>query len=131
MVPAATQEHIMNFGYKPIYLTLALLATTFVNHADAVEPPGAVPQAVVNYSDLNLDSPAGAATLYLRIAHAADRVCPSSGRETLLAEANRRSCTAHAIRRAVETVNARELTRYYAMKTGQSVNASERVASGK
>ena len=121
----------MNFSNKPICLTLVLLATALVNHAGAAEPPdNTVRQTVVNYSDLNLNSPAGAATLYSRIAHAADRVCPSSGRETLLTEASRKRCTTDAIRRAVETVNARELTRYYAIKTGQSVDA-ELVASGK
>jgi UrcA family protein len=132
MVPVPTQEHIMNCSNKPICLVLALIASALFNHANAAEPPlGTAPQTVVDYTDLNLNSRAGAAALYSRITRAADRVCPLSGPVTLLAEATRKNCRARAIRESVATVNAHELTRIYAVKTGQSIDAFERVANDK
>jgi UrcA family protein len=38
------------------------------------------PQTVVNYSDLNLSTPAGRAELQQRLAHAVDLVCPADTR---------------------------------------------------
>jgi UrcA family protein len=41
------------------------------------------PQAVVNYSDLNMSTPAGRAELQQRLAHAVDQVCPASAQRGL------------------------------------------------
>jgi UrcA family protein len=121
----------MKLVTKAICLNVAFIAT-LLQQVDAAEPPGLVPQTVVNYSDLNLNSPAGAATLYARIARAADLVCPAGGHEALLNQAARAGCKANAIRRAVEDVRAPELTRYYASKVGPSIDSSATLAaSGK
>ena len=104
----------MNAHIKLISLPLALAATAITHQASATELSGSPPQVRVTYADLNLNQPAGAATLYARIAGAAARVCPEVDSRNLLGQARRKACRAEAIRRAVASVSAAELTRYYA-----------------
>jgi UrcA family protein len=68
---------------------------------------------VVNYSDLNLSSPAGAVTLYKRISHAAHVVCYLPLQSNDETGARHRACVNAAMKRGVNEVNAPELTRYY------------------
>jgi UrcA family protein len=129
MVLTAKQERIMNLSIEPIWLSLAVIGTAFTHHAHAVEPVGLLSQTVVNYSDLNLNNPAGAAALYTRIAHAADLVCPDSGQAPTLSRIARAKCKAQAIRLAVENVHAPELTRYYALKSSHPIGDATTLAA--
>jgi UrcA family protein len=72
----------------------------------------------VGYADLNVNSEAGAAVLFQRIRHAADRVCELPGTRDLGQLAAVKSCTDHAIATAVEAVKAPALTRVYDAKFG-------------
>jgi UrcA family protein len=84
-----------------------------------------VPQIHVKYSDLNVNSSAGAAVLYQRIRLAADRVCEISGSRDLAVWAKERECARHAIAQAVSDVGNPTLTRVYEVKTGVSPTSSE------
>lgn len=82
---------------------------------------GEVGQITVHFGDLNLDQPAGAAVLYRRIRHAAERVCgdplpPGS----LIPSSFWRSCVAQAIERSVIAVDRPALTAYYRGHTAPS-----------
>jgi len=75
---------------------------------------GDVGQIAVHFGDLNLDQPGGAAVLYRRIRHAAERVCgdplpPGS----FIPSPFWRSCVAQAIERSVIAVDRPALTAYY------------------
>jgi UrcA family protein len=73
----------------------------------------------VNYSDLNLDQPAGAAVLYNRLSSAAHVVCKPFEGKALVNFKRHRTCVAKAISTAVRDVNAPTLTNLYRAKTGE------------
>jgi len=61
----------------------------------------------VNYSDLDLNTPAGLATLYQRISSAAARVCPgSSDISDLHGQIYTQACRAAAVHRAVQAIGS-------------------------
>ncbi len=76
------------------------------------------PALTVRYSDLNLDTPAGAAVLYQRIRHAAEQVCgkPDSRRldEMVVAQ----ECMDKAIASSVRAVGNAQLTSQYVARVG-------------
>lgn len=70
---------------------------------------------VVNFQDLNVNTPAGVTALYMRIHGAAARVCsvlPSTGQQ--LRELR---CVKSAVAEAIEKVSLPALTAYYQMKS--------------
>jgi UrcA family protein len=109
--------------------TLSLMAALSVTigamtmntaRADATED--AVPQRVVKFADLNLNSTAGVAALYSRIQRAAGAVCPfptqwdSKLRQNTLT----RLCRVQAIDRAVAAVHSAALQNLHFAKTGRA-----------
>lgn len=62
------------------------------------------PQVHVNYADINLRTPAGAAVLNRRIAHAAEQVCGFSGDRDLARRAQFNACKTRAVADAVAAV---------------------------
>jgi UrcA family protein len=80
-----------------------------------------VPQQVVRFADLNLNSMEGASTLYRRIEQAAERVCggPLDIRELSVA-ARLTSCKVQSVERAVGAVNSTVLTSLHLAKTGRT-----------
>jgi UrcA family protein len=74
--------------------------------ATAAAPPEQLPAIHVNFADLNLDHPAGAAALYVRIMRAARAVCESPGLRDLAAVQRADKCINEAIARAVAQVDA-------------------------
>ena len=74
--------------------------------ASAAEPPEQLPAIHVNFADLNLDHPAGATALYVRIRRAARAVCGSPDLRDLAAVQRADKCINEAIARAVAQVNA-------------------------
>ena len=80
-------------------------------HAD--ESVDRVPVRTVHYSDLNLNTQAGAEVLYHRIRSAAEQVCGDVGSRQLAESAAARACVDRAVTAGVRTVNSRLLTSIY------------------
>jgi UrcA family protein len=100
-------------SYRQV-LIAAALAAAFVTVAGAA----ALPQVHVNYSDLNVNTTAGAAVLYQRIRGAAEQVCPTFSERDLNSEAAAKACKVRAIAEAVAAVHAPALTQMYEGKMG-------------
>ncbi len=77
-----------------------------------------VPSQTVKFSDLNLNSTAGATVLLSRIHNAAKRVCDIGVEEAELRAVENR-CILESEARAVKQIDNGNLTAVYAMKTGQ------------
>jgi len=108
------------YRWMPVLLaTVGAIGWTAVARAGAADYD--VPMQVVKYADLNLDSLAGASTLYRRIERAADWVCgsPLDVREFSIS-VRLRSCKEQAIERAVNAVNSTALTSLHLAKTGRA-----------
>ena len=84
-------------------LATALLAVigTVPARAAAAAQHDQVPQVVVRYADLNVETQAGALALYNRIVRAADRVCPSVGIRDIARLQLARSCRDESVARAI------------------------------
>jgi UrcA family protein len=120
----SNQETEMNtqrvYRWMPVLLA-AVSAVGWTAAAQASDADHDIPRQVVKFADLNLDSVAGASTLYRRIESAAELVCddPSGGRG-LSAVISLNTCKAQAIGRAVDSVNSVVLTSLYLAKTGRA-----------
>ncbi len=99
--------------------TLATAATLLLTIGPALAEPHAV-QAKVNYADLDLQSPAGAATLYRRISSAARRVCDAGDSRDLRAQQAARRCREAAVDRAVATIDSPRLAVLHAARARRS-----------
>ena len=76
-----------------------------------------VPSATVRYSATDLSSDEGARNLYLRIARAAQAVCPNADPRDLGALALSKSCQSEAIARAVRDSRSPRLAAVSGMRT--------------
>jgi UrcA family protein len=122
----------MNTNSKWVSLGAMLYLTgTLAGPAIASEPAGQVRQTTVSYADLNLLNPEGVARLYGRLLAAAAKVCSADTERELRGQMLREACVDQAIQRAVASVAAPELTRYYARKTGREIPARVLVAGGR
>jgi UrcA family protein len=74
----------------------------------------------VHYSDLNLDTPAGAAALYQRIRHAAEQVCGKADSRRLDEMVVTQDCMDKAIASSVSAVGNAQLTRQYSARAGKA-----------
>jgi len=102
-----------------IAATMAFSLVANVTHANQPWDP---PRKAVNYSDLNLNTPGGAAVLYKRITSAARKVCTIFG-ESPFSEpriAAEKACFDHAVTQAVMQVNRPLLTNLYKARTGKT-----------
>ena len=107
----------MNTFTKIAAATLITVSTFASTLAGADE---AVHSQAVSFSDLNLDSTQGAATLYKRIQAAARSVCPNTGGDRQLEQtASRQKCFDEAVARAVRQIDSSSLSAYYSAKTGR------------
>jgi UrcA family protein len=87
-------------------LTLAVVACALAG-LPAAQAGGAATDrtsVAVRYDDLNLATDSGVRTLYARLRHAAERVCPDSAARDLARLQLARSCQAQAIDAAVAQV---------------------------
>src|SRR5579863_10073123 len=85
-------------------LLAAVLAIGSLAPAGAAVPAGALPSAVVNYSDLNLATEAGVRALYLRIVGAARQICGAPDNRDLPEMRLSSNCRQEAIARGVQAV---------------------------
>ena len=86
--------------------------------AQANQAANDVPARTVHYSDLNLNTEAGVATLYRRIRNAAEQVCGDVGSRQLEQAAAARACVRQAIFSSVQSVNNPQLTNEYNARFG-------------
>lgn len=93
-----------------IALTIAL-AVLAVNAAHARPTNAEAPSRVINFADLNLDSPAGIAKLRARIRAAAQSVCGRTQASNLLGASRARACALQAELRAIASLNIPALSR--------------------
>jgi UrcA family protein len=109
----------MSMSRKPriwINATVLLLAGAWQCGAFASTPPAGedVGRITVRFDDLNLEQPAGAATLYRRLKLAAKHVCGESlPPGSAIISTAWRACVTQAVERAVVTVDRPVLTAYY------------------
>jgi UrcA family protein len=81
---------------------------------------GETMKAAVNYADLDLNTDAGARTLYHRLTKAADEVCPADS-STFEQHRIYKTCVKAAMSAAVRDVNREGLSKIYAARTGITV----------
>jgi UrcA family protein len=116
---------------KPFLATVAIACLACVSlsaHADG-NTTGAATRTV-GYSDLNLNTQAGAATLYKRIRSAAELVCGDVGSRQLEQAAAARACVDRAVGSSVRSVNNMNLTSVYQIH-GNGMQKQITVASAK
>jgi UrcA family protein len=85
---------------------------------------GAQERVVINYSKMDLTTPAGANALYLRILNVAEAVCPRESVLGLYGHSVWRKCMRNAVARAVEDVHNPLLTARYRGETSGTLYSS-------
>jgi len=84
-------------------------------------PGGNVDHITIRFYDLNLDQPAGVATLYRRIKFAAQEVCGDPKPPgTVVVSSRWRDCVAASVDRAVVAVDRPSVTAYHLAHTAPS-----------
>jgi UrcA family protein len=79
------------------------------------------PSEIVQYGDLNLETPQGVASLYRRIHVAADRVCKSTEGPQVVSRTfwfAWHSCVDHAVAGAVQMAHNENLSAYHLRQVG-------------
>lgn len=95
-----------NILSKLALAAVAALASTTLVTASAMAEPVAVKSAAVAFSDLDLTSRAGSATLQRRVNAAARQVCDFGDARNLMARAASEECRAQALAQAEPQVDA-------------------------
>jgi UrcA family protein len=88
----------------------SLVSVAQFTHADSLDGR---PALTVHYSDLNMNTDAGVATLYNRIRHAAQQVCGDVDPRRLDEAAAAQACVDHTIASSVAAVGNVQLDREY------------------
>jgi UrcA family protein len=89
------------------------------------------PALTVRYSDLNLDTPTGAAVLYQRIRHAAEQVCGKAESRRLDEIVVVQECMDKAIASSVSAVGNAQLTSQYVARVGSKASKQIVLASAR
>jgi UrcA family protein len=124
------KEKIMktrNFTKQIAMATVAALCVASATGAYAGEAWVNAPTRTVHYSDLNLNTQAGAAVLYKRIRTAAEQVCGDVNSRRLDEAAVAKACVDHAVYGSVQSVNNVKLTNEYNARIGgaqKSINVA-------
>ena len=95
---------------------VCLASVTITAHAD--EAANGVPTRTVRYSDLDINTRAGASVLYARIRNAAQQVCGDADSRQLAVSAAVKACVNRAIYTSVRSVNSPKLTSVYNSRMG-------------
>lgn len=105
-------RHATGLAAAAVLTFATLTGVASLAHADT---GGTAQSRTIRYDDLNLSTPVGIQTLYLRIQGAARDACGSQlVTGTRLASARWKDCVTTSIREAVLAVNKPGLTAYYA-----------------
>jgi len=105
------------------FLFAAVAAVSFASVAQIAQAADVIndrPALTVRYSDLNLDTQAGAAALYQRIRHAAEQVCGKADSRRLDEMVVAQSCMNKAIASSVSAVGNAQLTSQYVARVGKA-----------
>ncbi len=106
---------------KAVFAAIALICAGFLmNSASGGSPTGEPMKHVVSYGDLDLNQPAGIATLYTRVQAAAMDVCAPLEPVDMARRAHLEPCIADAMSRAVKSVNVPALTVYNDLRDGRA-----------
>jgi UrcA family protein len=101
--------------FRAITLVTFAVATLFgsVAHAQTLPAPSGK-QAIINYADLDISRPAGAAVLITRMRRAAAQVCgPAPDARDLIMYRFYRNCVTDTVARGVAAVNAPVVSELY------------------
>ena len=116
-----TINYWKNLGLATV--TVLGVATLAVSaHAD--ESVAQVPARTIHYSDVNLNTQAGAEVLYKRIHDAAEQVCGDVGSRQLDQATAAKACVDRAVSGSVRAVNNRQLTSVYNEHSGAAKTAT-------
>jgi UrcA family protein len=113
---------------RPIVMTsivaIGTVSAAISAHADQMSVNA--PARTVHYSDLNLNTPAGASVLYKRIRSAAEQVCGDVRSRQLAEAAAAKACVDQAVYTSVHSVNSVKLTNAYNTRMGvtQPINVA-------
>jgi UrcA family protein len=97
---------------------VCLASVAITAHAD--EAANGVPTRTVRYSDLDINTRAGATVLYARIRYAAQQVCGDADSRQWAASAAVKACVNRAIYTSVRSVNSPKLTNVYNSQAGST-----------
>jgi UrcA family protein len=100
------------------FAALAMFACMLGAGQVAADPSDNPPTVAVNYADLDLSKPEGAAVLYGRLEHAARQVCGNIDGRRLEQVAHWEACYQRALREAVGAVDKPTLTTYHNARQG-------------
>jgi UrcA family protein len=115
-------------------LFAAVAAVSFASVAQMAQAADVLndrPALTVRYSDLNLDTPAGAAVLYQRIRHAAEQVCGKADSRRLDEIVVTQDCMDKAIGSSVSAVGNAQLTSQYLARVGSKASKQIVLASAR
>jgi UrcA family protein len=109
----------LTYFRRSLALAGACAALSLSTVSFATPPSDATPSVAVRFDDLNLATSAGVETLYRRISHAAQSVCPVGDiRDLALISASER-CQAQAVSRAVNELHNPKLAVLHAARASQ------------
>jgi len=110
-----------NLSRKTRFHVTAILCGIALMNAAGAETRFAEPVTkVVNYADLNLNTPAGTQVLYGRLRAAAAVVCKLHEGRTLKGMSRERACFDQAIARAVKQIDSPTVTAYHLARTDKA-----------
>jgi len=104
-----TLNNSKNFVFAAV-AAVSLVSVAQFALADSVDSR---PALTVHYSDLNMNTDAGVATLYNRIRHAAQQVCGEVDPRRLDEAAAAQACVNHAVASSVAAVGNTQLDREF------------------
>jgi UrcA family protein len=107
-----------NYTKRFAMATVAALCVAAATGACTDEAMADVPTRTIHYSDLNLNTQAGAAILYKRIHNAAVEVCGDVNSRRLNEAAVSQACVDQAVYGSVQSVDNAKLTSEYNAHTG-------------
>lgn len=121
----------ITYTQNAILLSVAFLTVAaFAPAAHADETSVGADSRAVHYSDLNLNTAAGAKVLYQRIRSAAEQVCGDVGSRQMEVAAAAKACVDSAVVSSVRRVNSAQLTRT-ASTHGYEVDSRLNVAAAR
>jgi UrcA family protein len=105
-------------------LAAGVLGLMALGAASAQASAAAPEQVAVQYADLDINTPAGAETLYARIQAAAREICARGDERLLTQRANAARCMNIVVAHAVASVSSPKLAAVYAERTHHGMHGT-------